>query len=312
MDGTIRCSTNWISESETVRYLLILLLMMVSGAARADIILLLSDEKTPVMGVADAIRASYGEKIETYNLKGSHAQESQIAQAALNSNTQQVVAVGLLAAQLARQRLQSKQVIFCQVLNVDEFDLTTPSMKGVSGLPSLNRQFMVWKTLDPDLRRIGVIVGSQTHSMLEEAEDAARRNGLEIVRVEASSDRAVLFAAQDLLDKKIQRLWLAPDSSILSQRAILDLMAWSVKNNVQVLAFSPVLLKEGALLGASADYADIAHLVLERLKKAANSPVIPGDQITSLSTARIVISSGAAARFGLVIPAKLKEQADVR
>jgi ABC-type uncharacterized transport system substrate-binding protein len=217
-----------------------------------------------------------------------------------------------MAAQLARQKLQSKLVVFCQVLNVDEFDLVTPTMKGVSGIPSLNRQFAVWKMLDPELRRIGVIVGRQTRSMVEEAEAAARRNGLEIVRVEAASDRAVPFAAQDLLDRKIHHMWLAPDSSILSQRAILDLMAWSVKNNVQVLAFSPVLLKEGALLSASADYAEIARMVLDRLKKPVDPQGIPGDALVSLSGARIVISSNAASRFGLAMSARIREEADVQ
>lgn len=291
---------------------LFLLLAFVARAAHADIILLLSDDKPSVTGVAKAIAAAYSEKIESYNMGGSRSKENEIVAAIQNSNTRQVVAVGLLAAQLARQRLSAKQVVFCQVLNFEEFDLVTPSMKGVSGIPSLLKQFAAWKLLDPNLRRIGVITGRQTRYMVEEAEVAARRNGIEIVHQEVPSDRAVPLAAQELYERKIHGLWLAPDSSILSYRAILDLMSFSVKNNLQVLAFSPTLLKEGAVLSATPDFAEIARLVLERLKKNADASTMPGEAITPLATARIVVNAGAATRFGLSIPAKLREQADVQ
>lgn len=293
-----------------LRFLLIILLSMVS-VARADMILLLSDDKASVTGVAKAIQAAYTEKIEIHNLGGNRNRENEIVQAIQDSSRRQVVAVGLLAAQLARQRLSSKQVVFCQVLNVEEFDLVTPWMRGVSGIPSLTQQFAAWKLLDPGLRRVGVITGRHARYMLEEAEAAARSNGLQLERIEVASDRAVVFAAQDLNARKIQGLWLAPDSSILSQRAILDIMSYSAKNNLQVLAFSPSLLKEGALLSASADFDEIAHVVLDRLRKTA-APAATAEAVAPLGLARIIISGSAASRFGLSVPAKLREQADVQ
>lgn len=295
-----------------MRRLLLLVLLLLTGAARADIVLLLSDGKPSVTGVARAIQASYNGKIEVYNLNGSRAQEGEIVQAIHDSNKRNVVAVGLLAAQVARQRLSSRQVVFCQVLNVEEFDLVTTWMKGVSGIPSLLRQFSAWKQLDPALRKIGVITGRNARYMVEEAEAAAKSNGLELEHIEVPSDRAVLFAAQDLRERKIQGLWLAPDSSILSQRAILDLMSYSVKNHLQVLAFSPALLKEGALLSATADHDEIARLVLERVRKIGGTHAVPGDAVVSLATAKIVVSGGVTERFGLTVPAKLREQADVQ
>lgn len=295
-----------------MRFLLIILLLM-AGSARANIILLLSDDKGAVAAVAKAVQASYGGKIELHNLGGSRSHENDITLAIQNSPTRQVVAIGLLAAQVARQRLSAKHVVFCQVLNFEEFDLVTPWMKGVSGIPSLSKQFAVWKMLDPGLRRIGVITGRYAKYMIDEAEAAAKGNGLELERIEVSSDRAVLSAAQELREKKIQGLWLAPDSSILSQRAILDLMAYSVKNNLQVLAFSPALLKEGALLSATSDIDEITRLVLERLKKApAVAVTSPGDAVAPLASARIVVNGSAASRFGLSVSPKLKEQADVQ
>lgn len=290
---------------------LLLLFLMLAGTARADVILLLSDDKPSITGVGEAIRASYAGKVEVHNLEGNHNRDSQITANILESGIQQVAAVGLRAAQLARQRLSAKQVVFCQVLNYEEFDLVTPWMKGISALPSPTRQFATWKQLDPSLRRVGIITGRNNRYLSGEAETAARRNGLELVHVEAASERAVVFAAQELYEKKIQGLWLAPDSSILSQRAILDLMSFSAKHSLQVLAFSPALLKEGALISPVPDFQEIARMVIERLKKSNDPAGIPGDGIAPLSGAKLIISGSAASRFGLGIPPKLREQVDV-
>lgn len=289
------------------------ILMLCAASARADIILLASDDKGAVAAAARALQSAYVGKIEVHTLSGTRLREAEIVQAIKASPTGQVVAVGLLAAQVARQRLEGKQVVFCQVLNVEESNLVAPWMKGVSGIPSLARQFAAWKLLDPNLRKIGLITGHKASYMVSEAEAAARALGLEVEHVAVSSDRAVVPALAELRERRIGGLWLAPDSSILSQRAILDLMAYSVRHNIPVLAFSPALLKEGALLSATADTREIASVALERLRRAGSTAgVVPGEALTPLAGARIVVGAAAAARFGLAIPPRLKEQADVQ
>ena len=289
------------------------LLMLLAGTAHAHIIVLASDDKGAVAAATGALQAAYGGKVELFNLAGGRTREADIMKAIQASPSGQVVAVGLLAAQVARQRLDGKQVVFCQVLNVEESNLVTPWMKGVSGIPSLARQFAAWKMLDPGLRRIGLITGPKASYMVSEAQAAARALGLEIDHVAVTSDRAVAPALQELRERRINGLWLAPDSSILSQRAILDLMAATVRYNIPVLAFSPALLKEGALMSGTADTREIASVTLERLRRASPGTAgVPGEALAPLTGARITIGAAAAARFGLAIPPKLKEQADVQ
>jgi ABC-type uncharacterized transport system substrate-binding protein len=302
--------------SPALRLLLILsmplALMVLPARARADIIVLASDDKGAVAAATAALQGAYAGKVELHNLGGSRGREADIVQAIKASATGQVVAVGLLAAQVARQRLDSKQVVFCQVLNVEESNLVAPWMKGVSGIPSLAKQFAAWKALDPGLKKIGIITGQHADYMLSEAQSAAKPLGLEIEHVAVGSERAVLSALQELRERRIGGLWQAPASSLLSQRAILDLKASSVRLNLPVLAFSPALLKEGALLSATADTREIASAALERLRKAPPTGPLPGEALTPLAGARITVSAAAAARFGLVIGPKVKEQADVQ
>lgn len=288
-------------------------LMLLAAAARADIIVLASDDKGAVGAASAALRAAYSGRVELLSLSGSRARESEIVQSIMDSPRTQVVAVGVLAAQVARLRLAGKQVVFCQVLNVEEGNLVAPWMKGVSALPSLSRQFAAWKAIDPNLRRIGLITGGRAAYMLAEAEAAARALGLEVEHIAVASDRGVLPALQELRERRIQGLWLAPDSTILSQRAIRDVMAYSVRNGLPVLAFSPVLLREGALLSATASPREIAEATLERLRRAEpGSGVMPGDAVSPLAGASVTVSASALARFGLTMPARIREQVNVQ
>lgn len=288
-------------------------LSLLCAGARADIIVLASDNKGAVAAATVALQGAYAGKVTVHNLGATRQREVQIVRAINGSSVQHVVAVGLLAAQVARQRLDQKQVVFCQVLNVEEFNLITPWMKGVSGIPSLHKQFAAWKLLDPGLRRVGLITGRHASYMVSEAQAAARPLGIEIDHVAVSSDRAVLSALHELRERRIQGLWLAPDSTILSQRTILDVMASTVRHNVPVLAFSPALLKEGALLSATADTREIAAMTLERLKKTVpGASSVPGEALEPLTGARITVSATAASRFNLPIPARLRELADVQ
>ena len=292
--------------------LLLMLALLLAPAARADIIVLASDDKGAVAAATGALQVAYGGRVTTYNLGGNRAREPDIVRAINASPVRQVVAVGLLAAQVARQRLDEKQVVFCQVLNVEEFRLIAPWMKGVSGIPSLTRQFAAWKALDPSLRKIGLITGRHASYMVTEAQQAARSLGLELDHVAVASDRAVLPALQELRERRIQGLWLAPDSTILSQRTIFDVMAYSVRHSLPVLAFSPALLREGALLSATADTKEIASITLDRLRRAQPAHEVSGEPLEALGEAHIVVNSVAAARFGLVVSPKVKELADVQ
>ena len=282
------------------------LLLLAAQLAHGDAILLLSDDRPSITGVAQAIQAIYPEKLEIHNMGGNPNRAAEIAAAIQDSDKQQVIAVGLSAAQLARRRLSGKQVVFCQVLNYEEFDLVTPWMKGVSATPSISKQFRAWKLLDPDLHRIGVIASKNMKGALAEAQAAARANNLELIHVEVAVDREVPLALEQLAGR-IQGLWLAPDSSILSAGVIRETMSFSAKRGIQMLVFSPSLLKEGALLAGAADFNEIARVVLLRLKQANGVSGVPGEPVMALPSANVSVNMKAAEKLGLLLSEKFRE-----
>jgi len=274
--------------------------------AHADLILLLSDDRPSITGVAQAIQSAYQGKLEIHHLAGNRNSASRIAAAVQHSNKPQVVAIGLSAAQLARTRLTGKQVVFCQVLSHEKLGLVTPWMKGVSATPSIATQFRAWKLLDPNLHRIGVIASKNMKGALAEAQAAARANNLELIHIEAAVDREVPLALEQLAGR-IQGLWLAPDSTILSAGVIREALSFSAKRGIQVLVFSPSLLKEGALLAGTADFNEIARAVLSRLKQASGASGVPGEPLMPLSSANLSVNAKAAEKFGLPLSDKFRE-----
>ncbi len=265
--------------------------------------ILLSDNSPAFIGVQRAINKHYPQGIKTYRLGGGES-DAEILKKIQHSDKPILVAVGLPAAKLARS-LANKKVIFCQVFNYEDTDLIAPHMKGVAATPPVSEQFRVWKTLAPQLKKVGVITGKNLRSFIDEASAAARENHIDLIHVEVKSDKETLYAYKQLAPK-IQGLWLVPDNRVLSRDTIRDMMAYSVKEGKQVSVFSHGLLGMGGLLSAESSYADIAEQVLLRVEQAGRAKEIPGDPITALTQANIRINPVMAGRLNLPLPKSLR------
>jgi ABC-type uncharacterized transport system substrate-binding protein len=293
-----------------VAWLLFIFAAMVTSCSTVQpkpapgIAILLSDRSPAFVGVQREIEKRYSQRIENYYLGNNEAEYSAVQKRIQSSDIDQIIAIGLPAAQAARG-LSGKRVVFCQVFNYEDTDLATSWMKGVAATAPVNEQFRVWKQLSPQLKRVGVITGKSLRGLIDEAQAAARENGLKLVHVEVRSDKETLYAYKQLVPK-IQGLWLVPDNRVLSREVIRDVMAHSVREGKQVAVFSHQLLALGGLVSAESGYADIAEQVLERLKQAhkdTGAPIIP------LTKATIRINTVMAKRLNLTLPRTLQGMA---
>jgi len=268
------------------------------------IAILMSDRSPAFTGVQREIEKRYSQRIENHYLGKNEGADSTVQKRIQSSNITQVVAIGLPAARVARG-LAGKRVVFCQVFNYEDTDMVTPWMKGVAATPPANEQFRAWKLLSPRLKKVGVITGRNLRGLMDDARQAARENGLELVHVEVRSDKETLYAYKQLAPK-IQGLWLVPDNRVLSSEVIRDVMAHGMKEGKQVAVFSHQLLSLGGLLSAESSYADIAEQVLERIGRPRRDTDTP---VTPLTRATIRINSVMAKRLNLWIPKTLRGMA---
>ncbi|MFQ5935390.1 MAG: ABC transporter substrate-binding protein [Acidiferrobacterales bacterium] len=246
-------------------------------------------------------------RVKTYDLNGDAAESNHVLHQIQQSGIRQVVAIGLLAARTAR-RLSGKQVIFCQVFNYKDYYLVTPWMKGVSMLPRFSEQFRVWKELDPGLRNVAVITGTNQENIVTVAKQAAQMYGIKLIHREVHSDKEMLYAFKRLTSE-VQGLWLLPDNRVLSTGVVRAVMSHSVRRGKQVLVFNTALLKIGGLISIQGEERDVAAQVLARLQQAHGEPEIPGPDVTPLSGMQLQINARMVKRLGLVIPTKYAQLA---
>jgi ABC transporter substrate binding protein len=209
------------------------------------------------------------------------------------------VAIGLEAVAAARARLPLAPLVFCQVFNYQDL-LGAERTWGVQSVPPLGLQLESWKTVDPSLRRIGLIVSEAQAGLADDAAEAATAAGAEVTAAVSSSDRETLYLFKRLAPE-LDGLWLFPDNRILSPGVLQELLTYAVTHRISVLALNDGLLDWGALLSASSTAADVAltvRRVIERVVAGRTELLAP---LTPLSEAEFQVNRSVASQLGIPV-----------
>ena len=207
------------------------------------------------------------------------------------------VAVGREAVDLARTHLSATPLVFCQVFNYQELFENGSRMWGVSPMPPLALPLRGWAAVNPERRRIGLIV-SDAHSTLVAEAEAAAGDAVEIKHAVSSSDRETLYLFKRLASE-VDGFWLVPDNKILSPAVLRDLLDYALAHDVGVLVFNESLLPWGALMSASSTVSDVARSVRAVLDRVAAGATKDLPQITPLAETRLTVNGEVAARLGV-------------
>jgi len=200
-----------------------------------------------------------------------------------DSGADAVVAIGLKAA-TASVVLAAAPVVFSQVFNIQDFELLKPSSRGVASVAPLDAQLKAWKEVQPTLSNVGFVIGPGHDDLLEDAELAADRHGVELDTYVASSDQEALFYFKRMV-RDIDGFWLLPDNRVLSGRVLREMLAQANRRGVSVLVPSSSMLSMGATLSVSTVAADIAgriHDVVVRIDSGQLAAVPPITPLTEI------------------------------
>ena len=177
-------------------------------------------------------------------------------------------------------------VVFCQVFNYHDAGLVTKTSRGVSVLAPLDAHLDAWQGSSPNLRRRGD-PGCGSQKLIEEAEVAATRHGLELSIRIVASDQEAQYQFRRMVNE-INGFWLFPDNRVLSTRTLREMLALAERRNVEVAVANEALLSAGATISLSAVPADIAATIVGLLRRieAGDLPELP--DITPLSAVQVV------------------------
>ncbi len=241
----------------------------------------------------------YKGEIRRYDLQGSITESKNIIRKIREEPPDLIVAIGLLAAAVAKENFRKIPIIFCAVVGPERFSLTGDNITGVVLNVSVNETLSQIRNLLPDSRIMGVPYDPlKSRETIKEAEKFGKILGISLIPQKVSSERGLPSAMRSILQKS-DLLWIIPDSTIVTPDSIDYILSNTLEEGIPVITFSEDLLKKGALVAISPDYAAIGeqagHLVLSFLggKSPGRLFIQPANKI------RLIINQKMAKKLGL-------------
>jgi hypothetical protein len=263
--------------------------------------ILVSDDIPEYMGIAAEIQREQEGHVTVHNLDGEST-NAEHALAELSGNSDRLVAIGLLAATVGRRA--KLPMVFCQVYNYQDYDLLSPTSRGVQLLPPFSLQLEAWMSLSPDLQRLGIVTGPAQDPLVAEIRHVVERAGLRLTVATVQSDQEALLAFKDMT-QSIDGFWLLPDNRILSPAVVREIMAYSAKHRKQVVVFGDNFLSLGALMSVTSDERDVAERVLARFDDMSGSGRLLGPDMQQLTRIHTNVNPEVAHYLGLAVPGQM-------
>jgi ABC-type uncharacterized transport system substrate-binding protein len=272
----------------------------------AEIAVLKSTETLAWRPALDALhRVASAHNVTDYDLRGDRAEGERVL-AALKGKAAIFVAMGPLAAQLAKDLAPDTPLVFCMVQDPAKAGLLAdPNAAGVSFSTPIKNQLAAFRMVYPRGVRIGVIYSEEgAGRLVQEAQKASGVVRLAVVPRLVASDKDVPPALRALLkgDEAVDALWLPPDPLLLGTETRRFLFAETLKAGKPVLSFSPALVGEGALVSSGPDAASVGEQVAELVGRfAAGEKGVRGTLL--VPRAELIINKKIADKLRIEIPA---------
>jgi ABC-type uncharacterized transport system substrate-binding protein len=284
--------------------LVVLSLASATEGRAAEVVILKSSEQPGVRAVVDTLRRVGAiHTFSEFDLAGNRAQGERIA-AGLRGRAVILVAVGLLAAQVARAALPETPLVFCMVSDPAAAGLAGMARVGgvAADVPAKN-QLAAFRLVNPRGVRIGVLHGSETTQVIEEAQKGARLVRVVLVPRPVSSERDVPVALRELLtgNEPVDAVWILDDPVLVTEPTRRLVLAEAMKAGRPVYAYSASLIAEGALASDGPDPASVGEQLAELVDRFVAGEKGPLD--LRVPRAELVINKKVAGKLKLDIPA---------
>jgi putative tryptophan/tyrosine transport system substrate-binding protein len=281
-----------------------LALVAVAGSARAaEVALLKSTDAAVWRPTVEAIRrVATGHNITEYDLRNDRATADGVM-ASLKGKSSILVALGPLAAQLARTQLPESPLVFAMVQDPARLGLgVAPNVTGVAFHIPVKNQIAAFRLVNPKGVRIGVLFSpDHTGETVAEAEKAAGLLRIALVPRSVVGDRDVPGKLRELLaGDTIDALWIPADPVLLTEASRRYILAETLKAGKPVYTFSSSLVQEGALVSNGPDYVSIGEQVGELVNRLASGE--RGRIEMLVPRAELVINRRIAGKLKIEIP----------
>ena len=246
----------------------------------------------------------YKGKTRQYDLHGNLTESKKVISEIREQPPDLIVAIGLLAATVAKENFRKIPIVFCSVVDPERFSLVGDYITGITLNAPVSETLSQIRNLFPEARKIGVLYDPRKiRIIVEQAENLVKTLGYSLIKQKVSSERDLPNAIRSILLKS-DLLWIIPDSTIITPDSIDYIFLSTFEDHIPIITFSEDLVKKGALVALSPDYVGIGeqtgHLVLNVL-----SGKTPGSLfIQQTEKNRLIINQIVANKLGLKLNIK--------
>ncbi len=256
----------------------------------------------------EAFQRAYHDPIDQFSL-AQLAPDVAIARMR-ESNPEIVVAVGLRAAVLLRDRMPRVPMVYCMVPAPLRHDLVGSRITGVSADIPPALEIGLLHDLAPDVRRVGVIVGRNSEAWIREAQAAAEKLGLrlQVARIDSLPQ---LGPQLRILVQGADALWMPADADVATPAAFQFAMSQALEARLPFFTFAPGLVRAGALAAAAPDLDWVAGRIAEAVRRVQSGERAGDVPSTDLRRVRLVANLTTARALGRDLPPGVLKDAEL-
>lgn len=221
-----------------------------------------------------------------------------------------ILSIGSSATQLAKDNFKTTPIVFCAVkypvLSGFIESTTNPggNMTGASLNIPTEIQFTYFKTIVPNLKKVGVLYTSNTAKLIPPAAKVAKKLGLELVALEVVKAKE-LSKALDSLVSTVDGIWSVADPNLFTSKATKYILLNTLRRSVPFMGFSRNVVESGALFALDFDYKAVgfqAGNIANRILAGARPDTI---DVTSADVIWFHYNENTSERIKLTIPDEL-------
>ncbi len=241
--------------------------LLASGEVRADrevhIATLTSDTLTSttrtLQGARNVILQQNDKVVFHHFTCGSAAHSSSVVDSITRIKPTLILTVGTVATDMAKKEFPNTPIIFSSVIHpelsgfVESNKVPNTNMTGASLDIPIDIQFKYFKKIVPNIKRIGVLYTPETEHLINQAKEAARAEGIDLVPVTVHENKD-LPSALDSVSAHVDGLWSVPDPQLFTPQSTRYILLNTIRRSIPFMGFSRNVVESGALFALDFDY----------------------------------------------------------
>jgi putative ABC transport system substrate-binding protein len=213
-----------------------------------------------------------------------------------------------------KDTVKNTPLIFSMVLNVVENGLASGSgasgqnFTGVSLDMPVKIQLELFKKIVPKIKNVGVLYTQKSVAIVNEALEIQNDLGLTLFpkKIETSTDVPNAIHSIGAIDA----LWIVPDVRVCTKDTLPLILNFAAENKLPILGYADYLVKAGALVAYTYDYADIGIQTGEVILKVLNGENPGAVAITGPRKVGYVINVKTLKYFGMDVSSSVLRGAE--